>query len=369
MDMSRVLTTVMTFALLFSLVGCNKSAKLDVYIDSLNNEKRLLEDEVYRLEYENNCLQSELKNVKSKGGGSSSTSNYSNNDNENSEGDLPEPSFDEPSIDIPMIEEGESIDPSELELDFSQFQHLPGSQVVQASAQMPIAAHGAPQDGRVTHIWLNSRMTGGHNFDTSIGDEGLAVLIEPRNASDQFLPQAGVVRVRLFDPELGEDNALIDEWELVADEIVHRIRTLPLSGRGIYLLLPWTSQAPKHSNLIVQVGYETEDGRLLESSREIRIRMEGDTDISNQWTPRVDDVLQMAPKTMQQLTAELAQPAPVRKPPVDERGNNESAQSTTNPKPSKRPRPIMPPPRELFESASKEQPVSNDPPNWQPTRN
>lgn len=361
MDMSRVQTTAWIAAILFSsLAGCRQNAKLDVYIDSLNNEKRLLEDEVYRLEYENNSLQARLERYQGSSNATGNTGDVSvgaGNSGGSSQGSLPEPVVDEPevdspSIEVPMIESGESVDPSELELDFSQFQHLPGAGVAQASAEIPVAA--AQMDTRITHIWLNSQVTGGHNFDRNLGDEGVAVLIEPRNANDQFVPLGGDVTVRLFDPSLPDNQIPIDQWEIVADEIAHRIRTLPLSARGVYLLLPWSSLPPAHADLVLQVRLVTDDGRSLETSREIHVRLPGDTDLPGSWTPRVSDILDMAPKTMAELTEELR------------RGQAEPTSLPADSRRSPPPRRIEPP-RELFSNSKDKLPVDNSP-GWKPTR-
>lgn len=364
MDMSRVRQSAWIAAIVFSsFLGCRQNANLDVYIDSLNNEKRLLEDEVYRLEYENNTLQGRLEKYKNNGVVANNSVSHSpsggvEGSGGSSQGDLPEPIIDEPSIDVPSVESGESVDPSELELDFSQFRHLPGAEVALASAEEPVRA--APMNSRVTHIWLNSQVTGGHNFDRNLGDEGIAVLIEPRNANDQFVPQAGIVTVRLFDPALPDNQTPIDQWELIAEEISHRIRTLPLSTRGIYLLLPWSSLPPANADLVVQVRFQTDDGRSLETSREIRVRLPGDNDLTNGWTPRVSDVLDMAPKTMSELAEELRRGEQAVRMPIDSRQN-------VPPVMRSQPSTKIQPPRELFGAPKQALPVEESP-GWKPTR-
>ena len=52
------------------------------------------------------------------------------------------------------------------------------------------------QDIRVERIVLNSRLSGGYNFDGKPGDDGLLLVIEPQNMAGQYLPLPGGDRVQ-----------------------------------------------------------------------------------------------------------------------------------------------------------------------------
>src|SRR6185503_16880184 len=45
-------------------------------------------------------------------------------------------------------------------------------------------------DKNVTHIQLNPLHTCGQDFDHAPGDDGISILIEPRNGANQFVPLA-----------------------------------------------------------------------------------------------------------------------------------------------------------------------------------
>ena len=69
-----------------------------------------------------------------------------------------------------------------------------------------------PGDKKVTHLFLNP-LSGGADFDGQPGDDGLRVVIEPRNATDEFVPEAGALSVVLLDPERQGESARVARWD------------------------------------------------------------------------------------------------------------------------------------------------------------
>ena len=61
----------------------------------------------------------------------------------------------------------------------------------------------------MTQITLNRKQTSGYNADEQPGDEGVSVLIEPRNASGALLRAAGKLSIVVLDPTLAGDAARV----------------------------------------------------------------------------------------------------------------------------------------------------------------
>jgi hypothetical protein len=133
---------------------------------------------------------------------------------------------------------------------------------------------------------LNPFLTGGQDFDSNPGDDGISVVIEPRNADEAFVPLAAKLSVVALDPaEVGE-RAHFARWDIDSIQADQQLRN-SASVRGIHLNLPWPAAPPKHSRLHIFVRYETADGRRLQTDREIFLAPDGQ--LSRRWTPRLAD--------------------------------------------------------------------------------
>ncbi len=127
---------------------------------------------------------------------------------------------------------------------------------------------------RVDRIALNRSLTGGWDLDGRPGDEGIVVLVEPRDAAARSVAAPAAVSVVLLDRGLPGDAARVARWDLTAGQAATLFRRTP-SGDGIYLELPWPAAAPVHGHLHLFVRYTTRDGRKLEANRELDIALEG----------------------------------------------------------------------------------------------
>jgi hypothetical protein len=140
------------------------------------------------------------------------------------------------------------------------------------------------QDSRqVARIEINSEFTGGWDADGTPGDEGVAVLIEPRDEAGRLLRVVGPVSVVVLDPALPGQEARIARWDLTRDEVAAAFVRFP-RAEGIYLLLPWREKVPVHSRLHLFVRFVTSDGRKLERDLPIEVTL-GDGPGSNQRRP------------------------------------------------------------------------------------
>ena len=141
-----------------------------------------------------------------------------------------------------------------------------------------------PADPRVTHIVVNQLLTGGANFDKKPGDDGIVVVVEPRNRDEAFVPLAGPITVLVLDPaRTAEQGRIVARWEIDANEAQKSLRN---SGklRGIELRLPWADKPPEINKLHLHVRYITVDNRDLRTDRPLAINLPGE--FTQQWTPR-----------------------------------------------------------------------------------
>lgn len=168
---------------------------------------------------------------------------------------------------------------SPRDLDLQQRSAAPES-LAGPPAQQPIAAPvpQTPQaalptlgDNRqVASITLNDLVLGGYDEDGRPGDEGVVLLVEPRNASGRIVPAAAPISVVILDPALSGEKARLARWDLSAEVVAGAYRRMAMA-EGVYLKLPWPGALPVHSRLHLFVRYVTDDRRNVQTDREIAV--------------------------------------------------------------------------------------------------
>jgi hypothetical protein len=119
----------------------------------------------------------------------------------------------------------------------------------------------------IAQITLHPSLTGGIGSGTA-GDEGLLVVVEPRDFAGKIVPFAGETSVALIDPALSGEQARLARWDFSAAQTERMIHTG--SDAGIHLRLKWRS-LPEHDRLKVFVRYSTRDGRKLQAEQIIAV--------------------------------------------------------------------------------------------------
>ena len=143
------------------------------------------------------------------------------------------------------------------------------------SSQIKLSSYEAasPQDSGIAGITLNRLLTAPVNRDGHPGDDGLMVVVEPRNHAGDLIPPAGELSISLIDRAAeSESAAYVGRWNFSAPETTRLYRRTTL-GDGIQLNLVWQDHKPTHSQLELRVRLTTPDGRKLETKRMIDVSL------------------------------------------------------------------------------------------------
>jgi hypothetical protein len=294
--------------------GCQGNPQVRRVVDSYNAENRQLEDYIYLLEQDIQVLEQENGQLRRRieGGGAANGAGSSaprrgglipRGGGRNSEQNPPEiegpPEIEMPEtlprtrpeaprpLNKPAVQDEPDIGPL-LEKPANSAKKPP-AEARPAHAEIPVAelTKSEPEvtDKKVTHIQLSPLHTCGMDFDHAPGDDGVSILIEPRNAANQFVPLAGPVSVVVLDPNKNGDDARIARWDFSQEQSAEKLAQG--ASRGIHLKLPWPTKPPESARLEVFVRYATPEGQKLQADKEILVALPGQ--FSQRWTPRAAD--------------------------------------------------------------------------------
>jgi len=135
--------------------------------------------------------------------------------------------------------------------------------------------HSALGTGRPTELVINERFTHGLDRDAEGGDDGLQLLVEPRNANGQVVRPLGDLSVVVMDPALEGEATRIARWDFPAEEVNRHFQNRA-GARGVRLDLPWLKGQPKNRDLQVFVRMTTPDGMKVVADGPLSIRLAGD---------------------------------------------------------------------------------------------
>ena len=162
----------------------------------------------------------------------------------------------------------------------------------------------------VAQITLNRALTGGLAASDRPGDQGLMVVVEPRDVQGRLIDALGDLRVTAIDPTSSGPAAQAGRWEFTAAETA----VLPSGGPGggIHLNLPWPDGPPTSHQLRLKVSYVTADGRRLEREVPVEVALAGDP-AAGRGSPPADAPAAWSPDSSRIRTATgTASPAPPR---------------------------------------------------------
>ncbi|QGJ69719.1 Hypothetical protein PBC10988_14060 [Planctomycetales bacterium 10988] len=249
--------------LLLALLGC----RTDPRIELLERELRWQEDQIYKLQWEKEELEKMLYSTKEH---AIEKPSYSKKTTKPVEEEVLEtlppykpPTLDSPDRDEPMDRDyQEEIDPPPFELPPS----LQG-QLDSPPVENPSTNSSEASEGELSEIAFNSRLTGGWDSDGFPGDEGIMVVVEPRDPSGKLLKIPGEIG---FVVTAGEETEGLDRWDFTSENSVQYYKKT-LFGEGYHFQLPWSQQPPNTEELTLHARFITADGRELRTAQAIKI--------------------------------------------------------------------------------------------------
>ncbi len=136
---------------------------------------------------------------------------------------------------------------------------------------------------RVASLVLNRLLCSGYNADGRPGDEGITIMLEPRDAQGRIVKAPANMSVVVLDPALVGESARVARWDFTSSDLAGRFRTGGME-QGLLLQPVWPADGPLHRDLHLFVRYTTHDGRRFEVDRPIQVALAGER--SPGWVPR-----------------------------------------------------------------------------------
>jgi hypothetical protein len=277
------------FAALAATLGC-RSNTAQVLVEQ---EARMLEDEVYHLEAQldaccrsKEALARENEELKRQLGG----------------GQAPAGGYQAPAVELPSTRPSTRPAPPKLEppaIELPESGDTPPPQSTPGDEQPAV-------EGQPTSLSINRRLTGGLDRDGTGGDEGIMVMVEPRNREGQLVKTPGAVSVVVMDPAQRGDAARVARWDFQVHEFDQHFKSSTF-GRGLQFELDWPNGPPQNRDLLVFVRYITSDGTKITSDAPLSVRLASDT-------PREPRSRLKGGETPRELSAEEDNPARAQRP-------------------------------------------------------
>lgn len=139
---------------------------------------------------------------------------------------------------------------------------------------------------KATSLYLNPIETRGFDEDRNAGDDGIIVVIEPRNHDEDLVSENGPVTVVLIDPTKTGSEAKVARWQVSAADVAQSLNTTRRVP-GAHLRLPWLGRPPQNGQLKVFVRLETSDGRKLDTQGDLFVQTSDPRD--ERWTANDTD--------------------------------------------------------------------------------
>lgn len=170
-------------------------------------------------------------------------------------------------------------------------------QVMQASSQSGVSpsspGRAAPTatnavyvtqiDPRIRKIEFHPTLSRGHNFDGKRGDDGLYLVLLPRNAQHQFVPGNGTLTVVAEETLADGTTNRIGRWTITPEQWRDGLEPIG-EAQGFHVKLPWQDRIPTTSQVDVWVRFALEEGTTMVNQQPISVRQASPG--TSTWTPR-----------------------------------------------------------------------------------
>lgn len=163
--------------------------------------------------------------------------------------------------------------------------------VIQTSAVQALEAIGKfgriptkPTDSRVREIDWHPTMCRAQNSDGKPGDDGLYLVLIPRNTAGQFVPSLGALTLVVEETLADGSVARIGRYEFSDVELKDYLEPVG-SAPGLHIPIQWTEQRPAGTSVEVYAKLAMPDGSTMVNRRTIPLRKTTALGPST-WTPR-----------------------------------------------------------------------------------
>lgn len=156
------------------------------------------------------------------------------------------------------------------------------SSIQPAMATVASTASSSSKDDRVRGIDFHPGLCRGLNADGQPGDEGIVLVLVPRNSQHEFVAATGQLTIVVEESVEGQTKRL-GRWEFSPEELAERIEPVG-SGQGIHLQLPWQEATPETKVVEAFVRFTDDTGITMVNHRQIHLRKPSPG--QSTWTPR-----------------------------------------------------------------------------------
>lgn len=201
--------------------------------------------------------------------------------------------------DLPVLsraEEGQSLPPSrDLELNLSRIE-VPAQLASSSNRDLATArlTPARPQvtDERVVELSFHPSMSRAVNLDQRSDDDGVYLVLQPKNAEGQIVAVAAQLTISILDPSRDPHEARIGRWDYTEEEVRAKLQPIG-SEAGVHLTLPWNGPDPTADRVWVMVRYTFPDGRQVVGEKTIFVS--GEHAGSIVFAPRASAVVGVRP--------------------------------------------------------------------------
>jgi hypothetical protein len=141
-------------------------------------------------------------------------------------------------------------------------------------------------DRRVVELAFHPTLSRAIDMDDRPDDDGLYLVLQPKNERGQMVPVAADLTVFALDPARQGEQAKIGRWEYSAAEVQDKLQPGG-SEQGIHLRLPWNGPDPSADRVIVFALYKFDNGRQVMGEKEVFISSDGSH--KTVWAPRASN--------------------------------------------------------------------------------
>jgi hypothetical protein len=140
----------------------------------------------------------------------------------------------------------------------------------QRAVGVPVCRPGAGPLGLVKDIQLG-RGTGGIDEDKVAGDEGIMVVVVPRDIDGSAIKAPGTLRVMALEIMPEGTKVPLSAWDVSANQLRQTWRSGLLST-GYHVTLPWQT-LPRTEKLRIVAQFQPLEGGVFEAERDVVIRL------------------------------------------------------------------------------------------------